>query len=414
LQFLKDLYIVRNLFIDIFQKQTHETIIGMMEFDLYFKPISQKIEKLKKLPDAKDRMIDITFHSASEKVTKLDGFDIVIFGVGEERASENIGTTNAPDEIREKLYSLFKPSPNLKICDLGNLNLGKTIKDTYIALKELILEFRSKNIVPIVIGGSQDLTFPIYEAYRKVENFLNLVIIDSVIDFSTQKNEITSTSYIHKIIQTQNNRIFNISVLGYQNYLVNSKTVEKMRKLLLDTYRLGLLRANLIEIEPILRDAHFLSFDMGAIKQADSPGNATPSPNGFDSVEACQIAEYAGLSDNLSCFGLFEVNPLFDNNKQTTHLAAQIIWHFIEGFYLRMNDLPNTDTDDYKKFIVNIDNVNQNLVFYKSMKTNRWWIEIPVTGTAKKLVSCSYNDYLSASKQEIPDIWWKTFQKLSR
>lgn len=385
-----------------------------MEFDLYFKPISTKIEKLKNLPDAKDRMIGITFHSVSEKITKLEDFDIVIFGVGEERGSENAGTANAPDEIREKFYTLFKPNPSLKICDLGNLNLGKTIKDTYIALKDLIIEFRSKNIVPIVIGGSQDLTFPIYEAYRKIDNFLNLAIIDSVIDYSSQKSELTSTSYINKIIQTQNNRIFNISVLGYQNYLVNPKTVEKMRKLLLDTYRLGALRANLLEVEPILRDAHFLSFDMSAIKQADSPGHFDSSPNGFDSVEACQIAEYAGLSDNLSCFALFEANPLYDSNKQTAHLAAQIIWHFIDGFYQRVNDLPDTDTDDYKKFIVNIDNVNQNLVFYKSLKTNRWWIEIPLTGSNKKLVSCSYNDYLSASKQEIPDIWWKTFQKLSR
>ena len=98
-----------------------------MEFDLYFKPVSEKVAKLKALVDAKDRFADIKIHTTTEKIGKLDDFDIVIFGVEEERISENKGTANAPDEIRMKFYQLFKPNYEIKIADLGNLSLGKTI-----------------------------------------------------------------------------------------------------------------------------------------------------------------------------------------------------------------------------------------------------------------------------------------------
>jgi len=385
-----------------------------MEFDLYFKPVSEKIAQLKTIIDAKERMVDIDIHTKTQKITSIENYDVVLLGVGEERISENQGTTNAPDEIRFQFYKLFKPNFPIKIADLGNLNLGKTLKDTYIALKEIVIYLRTNNVIPIILGGSQDLTYPIYEAYRKLVDLIDIVIVDSVIDLGNAKKEYNSDSYISKISQTPNHKIFNLSVLGIQNYLVSNKTKERMRRNLFEVYRLGELKYDIAEVEPILRDAHILSFDMRAIKQADSPAHYQPSPNGFDAQEACQIAKYAGLSDNLNTFGLFELNPMFDRSNQSVHLAAQIIWHYIEGIYERRGDFPTIKSDDYKKFIVNIDTVNQDLIFFKSLKTNRWWIEIPLSGKSKKLVSCSYNDYLSAGKQQIPDIWWKTFQKLNR
>jgi len=44
--------------------------------------------------------------------------------------------------------------------------------------------------------------------------------------------------------------------------------------------------------------------------------------------EAAGSFRYAGMSDKLSSFGIYEINPLFDNHDQTSHLAAQMIWYF--------------------------------------------------------------------------------------
>ena len=189
-----------------------------------------------------------------------------------------------------------------------------------------------------------------------------------------------------------------------------------MKKLYFDTIRLGFARSEMSEVEPFLRDSDMVSLDINAIKQADAPGHATPSVNGFYGEEACQLAKYAGLSDRLSCFCVFEINPNFDVNNQTVELAAQIIWHFVQGFYLRQKDFPVSDLKKYIKFIVNFEKSEQKLIFYKSPKTERWWIEIPYEEKNKEkklIIPCSYQDYFKATRQEIPDKWWKYFQKLN-
>ena len=39
---------------------------------------------------------------------------------------------------------------------------GSSIEDTYFVVKSLVAELIKKRIIPVVIGGSQDLTYPMY------------------------------------------------------------------------------------------------------------------------------------------------------------------------------------------------------------------------------------------------------------
>jgi hypothetical protein len=60
--------------------------------------------------------------------------------------------------------------------------------------------------------------------------------------------------------------------------------------------------------------------------------------------------------------------------------------------------------------------MDHDIVFYKSLETDRWWFEVPVirqTKTRHVLISCSMNDYQKACNQEIPDRWLNAFQKLN-
>jgi hypothetical protein len=43
------------------------------------------------------------------------------------------------------------------------------------------------------------------------------------------------------------------------------------------------------------------------------------------------LSRYAGISDKVSIFGIFNHN----NSSQESVLIAQIIWYFIEGFHYR-------------------------------------------------------------------------------
>jgi hypothetical protein len=180
--------------------------------------------------------------------------------------------------------------------------------------------------------------------------------------------------------------------------------------------RLGAARSYLHENEPYLRDSDFVSFDISAVKQCDAPASSNPSVNGFYGEEICQLAKYAGLSEKLTSFGIFELNPSFDVHNQTAELAAQMIWHFVQGYYLRQNEIPKHSDKHYKKFIVSQEKSDQKIIFLKSEKTNRWWFEVPYSVKDKEkkyIAACSYSDYERACGSEIPDKWLKYFQKLN-
>lgn len=349
----------------------------------------------------------------------LDSIQLAIVGVEEDRRGvNNEGCGLAADYVREHLYKLYQGNFSARIADLGNIKKGNTIDDSYFAVTDVLSQLLRKGIVPIVIGGSQDLTYCNYLAYLKMEQTINIVSVDSAFDIGDGEKELNSQSYLSKIILHKPNILFNYSNIGYQTYFVDQNSVQLMEKLYFDAHRLGQLRKNMEDVEPIVRNADVLSFDISCIRASDAPGNGNASPNGFYGEEACQITRYAGMSDKLSSIGFYEINPAFDNNKQTAHLTAQLIWYFIDGFYNRKKDYPIVDKSEYTKYRVSITNHEHEIVFYKSNKSDRWWMDVPypvnhqIKFERHHMVPCSYSDYQTACSDEMPDKWWQTYQKL--
>ncbi|MFN8255436.1 MAG: formimidoylglutamase [Bacteroidales bacterium] len=383
-----------------------------MDFNDYFEPVD--VSKL-----------DLSIHERQDKnlysqVNKefssfnLEDLDLAIFGVCEERNSRNKGTAGAPDKIRQQFYRLCK-SERAGIIDFGNLKPGKSLKDTYTAVSEVTSEFLSNKVIPVVLGGSQDIMYALYLAYDKLNLPIKLAAIDPKLDLGYKKDDFDSDSYLGQIILEKGKNLFNFSNIGYQSYFCNKDELQLLNKLNFDAFRLGYVRSNLSDIEPVLRDANILGIDVSAIKQSDSPGHKFPSPNGLYSEEICQLARYAGISDNLSIFGIFDMNPVFDVNEQSARLAAQIIWHFIDGFNSRQKDFPLTDSQNYTKHIVSFEKSDQNIVFYQNNFNKRWWMEVPYPKNPQKnmTIACTYNDYKMSCNQELPERWLKTIQKLN-
>jgi arginase family enzyme len=385
-----------------------------MEIEQYFSPVKVQIEEYPAFAwGARIKRF------SEKEFPDLEGIKVAIIGVDEERnALENKGCGDAPDKIREALYNLSYVE-GISVADLGNLKLGSTANDTYHALSFICSELIEMNIIPFIIGGSQELTFANYLGYQKRQQTVNLVCIDRKLDLGSIESDLDSSSYFNKILQYEPNLLFNYSLMGYQTHFVNGAEIEILKKMYFDLYRLGQLQANLEEAEPLVRNADILSFDISAVRRSDAPGTYHSTPNGLYGEEACQVFRYAGMSDKLTSVGIYEVNPMFDNRNQTSELAAQLIWYFLEGVANRKNDFPIPMEKDYVKYTVAIKAPDHELVFYKSNKTNRWWMEVPFrVGDKDKferhhMVPCSYEDYQMACAEELPDRWWQAYQKLN-
>ena len=110
----------------------------------------------------------------------------------------------------------------------------------------------------------------------------------------------------------------------------------------------------------------------------------------------------------------------FGTIKQTVaKMDAYIILtqelNFIEGVNYRIKDGNTSLETDFTTYKVPID--DEVLIFKKSLKTQRWWIELPfisnVNNKLKRhtLLPCTYQDYENACNQEIPERWYKARRK---
>ena len=187
-----------------------------------------------------------------------------------------------------------------------------------------------------------------------------------------------------------------------------------MEKLFFEYRRLGVLNQDIKSIEPAMRDADLVSVDLGAVKSSELSINYKNSPNGFDGREICAISRYAGISNKVSSFGIYEYKPS-SNDEVTTMLISQMIWYFIEGFNCRVKDDNFKNPLDFNRYTVLVQ--DQELVFYKSLKTGRWWVEVPFLSSSHtkhsnhSLLACMHSDYDMAIQGEIPESWYKAFKK---
>ena len=152
---------------------------------------------------------------------------------------------------------------------------------------------------------------------------------------------------------------------------------------------------------------------MKSIKASELGSRQKFSPNGFDGREICGISRYAGISNKVSSFGIFEYKSSSED-EITEILISQIIWYFIEGFNYRVQDSDFENEDDYNKFSVIVDKYE--LTFFKNKLTSRWWIEILGEGINtklmhKSLLPCTGDDYEDAKNGKIPDRWIKAIKK---
>lgn len=312
--------------------------------------------------------------------------------------------------IRSHLYKLYPGNWQKKIIDLGDVPLAASYTDNEFLIKKILFALLKNNVIPILLGPDQKYTLAQYRAYDEVKYMVNVANVDASFDLGDSEKELCATNFVGHMIVNKPYNLFNYANLGYQSYFVRQDEISLVDKLFFEAYRLGEISSDLKLVEPILRDSDLVSIDLKSIKNAEIPYIDSGMINGFQVKELCSIARYAGLSEKITSFGLYHINK-FPHSQTFFESIAQIIWYFIEGLHLRRKETVNIKNPNFLKYIVPVE--EEELIFYKSSFSERWWIEIPQFLNTnnklkdKALLPCTKDNYLNACQKELPARWLK-------
>jgi arginase family enzyme len=335
----------------------------------------------------------------------IEKADLVFIGVPEMRGSgfHKKEGLSGPDMIRKHLYQLHYWHTNIAIADVGNVKTGATLNDSYAAVKTVVAELLRRKKTVIILGGSHDLTLAQYYAYREVERQIEVTCVDATIDLRSE-SVVRNENFLLELLTAEPNMVKHYNHIGFQSYFVHPRMIETLDKLRFDCFRVGVVKDNVEEMEPIIRNSHMMSFDINAVKNSDSPASKK-SPNGLDGTEACILSQYAGMSSNLDSMGIYGYDPAGDIDELTAKQVSQMLWYFIDGRNRSLQESNLNERNNFNEFHTAFAEVDT--VFLQSKRTNRWWMQLP----DKKFIACSYNDYRLASQNEIPERWLRVQER---
>jgi formiminoglutamase len=329
----------------------------------------------------------------TEGLPDLKKAKVAIVGVGD----------TAANACREELYKMVSPLPAAAVADLGNLR-----KVEAAVLIPVLYELMAGKVLPLVIGAKDVLAKAQFLAYQDTKALVNVSVVDQHLQLADEQ-----APYSVLFAPKRHQMLFHFSLIGLQVHQTNPDTLRFLQKSNFEAIRLGKSRNNLEDVEPVVRDADMFAFHLGALRKSDAPA-AAASVSGYFVEEACQLCRYAGMSDKLSSVGIYGYDPEKDRDRQTAMAAAQMAWYFMDGFANRVKDYP-VSTQGMTEYIVDFRKMSYQLTFWKSVKSGRWWLQVPVATKRKherhRLIPCSFQDYQSACREELPDRLLQAFSR---
>ena len=148
---------------------------------------------------------------------------------------------------------------NSILYDLGDIFPGQDLKDTYFAISQVVSELIKVNVIPIIIGGSQDLLLPLYDAYGKLEQTINICSVNHTLNLGSPDVPINANGYLSHLLLKRPCYLFNHANIGLQVPYSNPKEIELFEKLYFDVCRLGEFNDDFKKAEPHLRNSDMIS-----------------------------------------------------------------------------------------------------------------------------------------------------------
>jgi arginase family enzyme len=353
----------------------------------------------------KDGQVGKLIRVYEEEFPDLQHADLILVGCREDRgARRSRNNINGPDCIRQQFYKLYHWHSDLQLVDVGNIRPGANLSDSYAALRTVIAELSALGKTVIILGGSHDLSLAQYQSYASRKKLIEVTCVDALIDINID-SPLKADNFLMEMLTDEPNFIHHYNHIAFQSFYVHPNMLETMDKLRFDCFRVGKVKERIEEMEPVLRNSNMLSFDIAAIAHHFAPANHL-SPNGLSGEEACALMRFAGLSPNINSIGIYGYIPEKDQEDLTAKQIAQMLWYVIDGRSKGQREATLNDKEYFNEYHTAFAEVQT--IFLQSKKTNRWWMQLP----DQKYIACSYNDYLLASSNEVPERWLRAQERM--
>lgn len=355
-------------------------------------------------------------HTIGGKLKRNEGKPLSMDGVRLAFFSVEQGAPKAANALRESWYAMRNTSPVAGVVDLGDFIVSKEtgekeVQELGYALSELMEEG-----VTVFAFCSIPGLMPkaVEKAHEYLKQSYNAVEVSHRLADANSFGALDSKDWLTRALQKDRPLLLQYCLLGYQTFYVGDDQLDYLDKLGFESQRLGAIKRSLIRAEPMIRDAHYVKYNSEAIQGA-LLGNSHKYPNGLNGEEACAIMRFSGASANVQVTGLDHSGGTI--SPAAAELYAQMLWYFTEGTLMRYEEKPLEDEANFTKYLTNLENPEDILVFYKSNRTDKWWMYLPVE--EKKypekayLIPCTYEDYQQAASGEVPNKWLHAVNRLS-
>lgn len=354
--------------------------------------------------------------TTEDELDLLPKADIVLLGITEHRGGlQAAGTAKAANAVRQHFYCLKPQQAHCRIWDMGNLKPTASVQESHERLAQLCAWLMQQGMVVLLLGGTHDNMYAQYKSFTCDEQMITVANIDAHIDLAADPHPL-DRHHLYVLMMHQPTCLFEFVQLAHQTYLNSPRILEAMEKMSFPLLSLGQMRQDFLQVEPLIRAAHMVSFDMSALNRQAIGDQAAGQLFGLTGEEACHLCWFAGLSPLVRSLGLYGFDAGRPGCAQGAFLMAVMLWYFIDGFYRRRPvDFSSPDMLHYRVAIGKGARAHV-LDFYKQRSTEMWWVAVPYS--QDKLIDtpyylpCSYKDYLHALEGDLPDRWIQTSAKL--
>lgn len=252
------------------------------------------------------------------------------------------GAFEGPAAIRQHLARLPFQKSHIRCFDAGNIVCSDhDLEATQKALGELVTLLLSRNIRPIILGGSHEVAWGLYQGIAQAYSGamrLGILNFDAHFDLFPSQNKGSATTVFYQIAEAhkENHRQLDYNCIGIQHVGNIRQQFEIAKRLhskviLADELHQGLQEKCFDFVDRIIdeNDLIYMSLSLDVFSPAFAPAVSNIQPLGLNPWHIIPLLRQAAASAKVISYDISGLIPRYDIDHRTAKLAASLVYEII-------------------------------------------------------------------------------------